>query len=169
MHLISSWRLTRTAGPGPRNELSLGVTLRREADDEVIPAAIANLSASGFLAELPKGTQLPPVFDVELPNAGHRKAHVVWNGGTLAGCNFDRPLSRADISAARLKSDRPQVVMDAETRARELELDPADPIWDTANETPVSQKWPVLARVAVIGVGALASWAPLVGIATLLA
>jgi len=153
----------------PRRELSLGVTLRREGADEVVPAAIANLSATGFLAELPEGMDLPEIFDVELPNAGQRKAYIVWSGGSVAGCNFDRPLSKADISAARLKSAGPQLTLDAEARARELELKPSDPIWDIANETPSAQKWPLVARAAVIGVGALACWAPLVGIAALFA
>jgi hypothetical protein len=145
---------------GTRRELSLTVTLRREGADEIVPAAIANLSETGFLAALAEGTQLPEAFDVELPNAGSRKAHVVWSGGTVAGCIFDIPLSKADISAARLKSARPQSAIDAEAAAKALELQPSDPIWDVTNEATTSEKWPLRARAAAIGVAALASWAP---------
>ena len=152
----------------PRRDLSLGVTLRRESGGEVIPADIANLSATGFLAELPDGAQLPDILHVELPNAGHRKAHVVWSGGELAGCNFDVPLSKADLSAAQLKSARAEVVMDAEARAKELELQPSDPIFDTSGEVSADEKWPFVGRVAVIAIGGLACWAPLAGIAALL-
>ena len=154
---------------GTRRELSLTVTLRRVGADEIVPAAIANLSETGFLAALPAGTQLPEAFDVDLPNAGSRKAHVVWSGGDVAGCIFDVPLSKADISAARLKSARPQAVIDAEAAAKALELQPSDPIWDVAHEATASEKWPLPARAAAIAVAALASWAPVVGVAALFA
>lgn len=148
----------------PRNEMSLGVTLHRVGEQEIIPAAIANLSATGFLAELPPRSSMPPIIDVDLPNAGRRQAQMVWQSGTLAGCNFLKPLGKADISAARLKSAH----LDAPAPAPP-QLAADDPVWDTANIAKPHEKWPLPARVAVIAAAAIAPWLPIAGIAALLA
>lgn len=158
-----------------REELYLGVTLYRVGEGEVVPAAIANLSVTGFLAELPPGAAVPEFLDVELPNAGRRKAQVVWQSGSMAGCTFTVPLSRADVSAARLKSavrvpqapaaSRP----DAATPLATFEIGPSDPIWDMMNEAAGEEKWPTRSRLALIAAAALVPWVPLVGLAVMLA
>jgi len=147
----------------PRSDMSLGVTLHRVGEAELIPAAIANLSATGFLAELPSSEPIPDVLDVDLPHAGRRQAQVVWHDGLLAGCTFTRPLSKADLSAARLKSEYvdPSV-------PRPPALDPADPIWDIAGEATRQERWPLGTRVAVISAAAIACWAPVLGFAALI-
>jgi len=147
----------------PRSEMCLGVTLHKVGEAETIPAGIANLSATGFLAELPAITPMPDVLDVDLPNAGRRKAYVVWHSGTLAGCTFTRPLSKADLSAARLKSE----YVDP-SAPRPPALDPADPIWNIAGEATPEERWPLGTRVAVVAGAALACWAPVIGVAALI-
>jgi hypothetical protein len=165
----------------PRSELSLGITLHRVSEAAVIPAAIANLSATGFLAELPEGAQIPAQVDVELPNAGRREAQVVWQNGGMVGCNFIAPLSRADLSAARLKStfgesapvegqvEAPLEVASVAVSGPQYSLGPSDPIWDMMNETPVHEKWSPRRRLALIAAAATLPWAPLAGVALLLA
>lgn len=148
----------------PRSEISLGVTLHRVDDTAVIPAAIANLSVTGFLAELPAGATVPDLLDVELPHAGRRKAQVMWRSGTMAGCTFTVPLARADISAARLKSSHV-----GSAAAEPPHLTAADPIWDVAGETGRDEKWPLPLRVALIATAAVIPWVPLVGLAVMLA
>jgi len=145
----------------PRAEVSLGVTLHRVGEAQVIPAAIANLSATGFLADLPDGASVPDMLDVDLPNAGRRTAQVVWQSGSMAGCTFTTPLRRSDISAARLKSDH-----SAAPAPQAPALSPADPIWDLGNVATAQEKWPLKARFAVIaGLGAI----PWISFATLAA
>lgn len=154
----------------PRNEVSLGVKLHRVGEEAVIPAAIANLSPTGFLAELAVNAVTPEFLDVDLPNAGRRRAQVVWRSGAMAGCNFTVPLSRADMSAARLKSEfREASGQDSAETPPMFELGPSDPIWDMMNETPPHEKWPLSARVALIGAVTIAPWVPLVGLALVLA
>ena len=165
-----------------RSELSLGVTLHQVGEAAVIPAAIANLSATGFLAELPEGAQVPAFLDVDLPNAGRRKAEVVWQSGSMTGCNFTVPLSRADISAARLKStfteqeqlggasaDQASAVSAADhavaDSASMFEIGPSDPIWDMINEARPEERWPLPARAGLIAAVAILPWAAAVGLA----
>ena len=157
----------------PRAEMALGVTLYRVGGEEVIPAAIANMSATGFLAELPGGVVMPEFLDVDLPNAGRRKAQVVWHGGSMAGCNFTVPLSRADLSAARLKSAfvEEQVVahQPQATPLPRYELGPSDPIWDMLNEVGSHEKWSPGKRVALIAAAAILPWVPIAGLVAMLA
>lgn len=148
----------------PRSELSLGVTLHEPGGAQVIPAAIVNLSPTGLLAEIAEGTALPGTIEVELPNAGRRKAQIVWTNGRLAGCNFAVPLSRADMSAARLKSD----FRAAEETVEALQLDPADPIWDVSAEPRSGEKWSPRKRMALIVLAGGLPWLSFAGIAALL-
>lgn len=151
----------------PRNDVSLGVTLYRVGGQDVIPADIANLSPTGFLAELPDGVDVPSFLDVDLPNAGRRKAQVVWHGGAMVGCTFTQPLSRADISAARLKSTFAEPL--AAEDSPMFEIGPSDPIWDMLNETTPEEKWRLPHRVALITAVAIVSWMPVAGLAALFA
>lgn len=45
------------------------------------------------------------MFDVELPHVGRTRATVVWNDERLRGCKFERPISKAALSAALLRSE----------------------------------------------------------------
>ncbi len=159
----------------PRSEVNLGVRLYCVGGDDEIPAAITSVSATGFLAELPAAATMPGRLDVELPNAGRRTAEVVWQSGTSVGCNFLKPLGRADMAAALLRSAFTEQSRDelAEEGFDALLAEPPiaadDPIWDVTSEAGARERWPLPLQVVLIAASAVLCWAPLVGIATVVA
>jgi hypothetical protein len=154
---------------GSRSELCLGVTLRSAGTIDIIPAAITNLSTTGFLAEFAAGVEIPADLDVDLPHAGSRTAQVVWESGSMVGCSFTHPLAKAEISAAHLKSEPRQLQSDATSSVASREIDRTDPIWDTSNEAAPGEKWSLRARLLVIGAVGTLPWLSIGGIAALLA
>lgn len=81
-----------------RRSLKLGAGV---AEDSV---TIRDISLTGMLLETTKPMLVGATFAVELPHAGAVSALVVWNSGEYYGCEFDRPISPAAISAALLQS-----------------------------------------------------------------
>lgn len=75
---------------------------------EPVNAVILNLSESGLLLETEAPLAPGEPLDVVLPEAGTCPATVIWAGHGLAGCKFDRPLGRAALSAAVLRSEPPE-------------------------------------------------------------
>ena len=71
---------------------------------------IHNLSATGMLIETASDLDIGQRIAVTLPEAPDCTATIVWRSEALAGCRFDRPLSRAALSAARLRNPLPQDV-----------------------------------------------------------
>ncbi|MDK2762300.1 MAG: helix-turn-helix domain-containing protein [Sphingopyxis sp.] len=71
---------------------------------------IHNLSATGMLIETPSDLAIDQRIAITLPEAPDCAATVVWRSEALAGCRFDRPLSRAALSAARLRNTLPDDV-----------------------------------------------------------
>jgi transcriptional regulator with XRE-family HTH domain len=71
---------------------------------------IHNLSATGMLIETTSDLEIGQRIAVILPEAPDCTAAIVWRSGALAGCRFDRPLSRAALSAAQLRNPLPQDV-----------------------------------------------------------
>ena len=65
---------------------------------------VLNLSESGLLLETGLELAAGDSIDVTLPHVGARRARVIWSGSRLAGCKFDRPLTRGALSAARLNA-----------------------------------------------------------------
>ncbi|WP_347301968.1 PilZ domain-containing protein [Croceibacterium sp. TMG7-5b_MA50] len=155
----------------PRTGLWLGVTLTAGDSGRVIPAAIQNLSATGFLAQLTDEGEVPGLLDVALPHGGTRRAEVVWRSGVLAGCTFAEPLTRADLSAARLRSEIRQM---AEERGLPLlpdtppaptpTIDVADPDWMLDAETGAQEKWSLRRRLLFIGASAVLPWVAIGGV-----
>ena len=155
---------------GARAELCLGVTLRHPGAQDVLPAEITNLSATGFLAQFPEGVEIPQMLDVELPHAGIRTAQVVWANESMVGCSFSQPLAKAEISAARLKSEPRQMQAElASAFSAQLSIDPADPIWDTSNEARPEEKWSLRTRLLVLSAVGTLPWLSVAGIVALLA
>ena len=76
-------------------------------------AIVRNLSETGLLLESETMLAVSEELLVELPQAGAVPAKVVWARKPFFGCEFVRPVSRAAISAALLKSplDEPAVTM----------------------------------------------------------
>ena len=148
----------------PRSEMSLSVTLHLVGEQAIIPAAIVNLSESGFLAEIPEGESLPEHVELNLPNAGRRRARVVWSTDRMAACNFATPLRKADISAARLKSDYREPASEATAPV----LDPVDPIWDVSNEATAQEKMSPRSRMLLIAAAGTLPWLTIGGIAAVI-
>ncbi|HET6524191.1 helix-turn-helix domain-containing protein [Sphingopyxis sp.] len=71
---------------------------------------IHNLSATGMLIETTSDLDIGQRIAVTLPEALDCTATIVWRSEALAGCRFDRPLSRAALSAAQLRNPLPQDV-----------------------------------------------------------
>lgn len=68
---------------------------------------IHNLSATGMLIETASDLDIGQRIMVTLPEAPDCTATIVWRSEALAGCRFDRPLSRAALSAAQLRNPLP--------------------------------------------------------------
>ena len=148
-----------------RIDLNLSVTLRRPGTEEIIPAAIANISATGFLAEVLEGFTLPERLEVDLPQVGRREAEVVWTDGAMAGFAFVSPLGKPALSAARLKSE-PRTISTGTGSAAAQQI--ADSVADLVDEATRDEKWPLRTRALVIAGASTLTWMSLVGIAALL-
>ena len=82
-----------------RRELRLG------ADSTCQPVNILNISPTGMLIECSAAMLVGSTFVVQLPNMASVTAEVVWNRGDFYGCELDRPISPAVVSAALLQSE----------------------------------------------------------------
>ncbi len=63
---------------------------------------IHDLSSGGILVETTSSLRKGVRLEVELPEAGATLATVVWSSGDYYGCQFDKPIPKAALSAARL-------------------------------------------------------------------
>ena len=81
-----------------RRALKLGAAAAGES------VTIRDISLTGMLLETTTPMLVGASFEVELAQAGAVSALIVWNSGEFYGCEFDRPVSPAAVSAARLQS-----------------------------------------------------------------
>lgn len=65
---------------------------------------IHNLSESGVLLESATKLAVGEKIVIDLPDLERISANVVWASDDLFGCAFDRPVPRAAVSAAQLRS-----------------------------------------------------------------
>ena len=84
-------------------------------------ATVRNLSETGLLIEAGEGFAVGDTVTLRLPMAGAVDATVIWARAPFYGCEFARPVSRAVVSAALLRSpiDEPPVAL----------LGPVDTTW----------------------------------------
>lgn len=66
---------------------------------------VHNLSAKGILIASEEPLGIGQKITVELPQAENSSATIVWQSAPLFGCQFDVPLSRAALSAAKLRNN----------------------------------------------------------------
>jgi transcriptional regulator with XRE-family HTH domain len=64
---------------------------------------VHNLSETGLLMESRADLEIDDMIDLELPEAGKVRAHVVWASGNLYGCSFEEAISPFALSAAQLR------------------------------------------------------------------
>jgi len=84
----------------PRRTLRLQSTIAEGGEDVVIH----DISHTGLLLETAAFLADRQSLDVELPEVGLVRATVVWRSGRYVGCRFARPVSKAAVSAALLRS-----------------------------------------------------------------
>jgi hypothetical protein len=94
--------------------------------------------------------------EVELPEAGTTQAEVVWRSGNFFGCEFERAVTTAAVSAARLRSQPSQVALEPATE--QMLPSPASAIELAADPNALSPRQKLL----VIGGLALACWVPII-------
>lgn len=90
-----------------RRTLRLEVDVGR-ADGSAVSLTIHDLSATGFLVQTIDGASIGEELHIELPDGGLYPARVVWSSGNFVGCVFDQTLPKAAVSAALLRSVRPE-------------------------------------------------------------
>jgi hypothetical protein len=110
-------------------------------------AVVRNLSETGLLIEAPFDLDVGDPVSLDLPETGSAEARVIWARAPFYGCEFVRPVSRAVVSAALLRSplDEPPVEL----------LGPADRTWQSAEMAPQALPSPAnsgtFASLALLG------------------
>lgn len=89
------------------------------ASGETEVVTIHNISEDGLLIETIAPLNPNDSFEVDLPHSGPVAATVVWIRDRFAGCRFERPVSKATLSAAALRSVVTPAIGTAEGRSSE--------------------------------------------------
>jgi hypothetical protein len=66
---------------------------------------IYDVSRSGMLVDCELDLPVGDNLSVELPYAGRVTAKVVWREGSITGCEFEKPISMAAVSACLLRAE----------------------------------------------------------------
>ncbi len=117
---------------------------------------IHDLSETGALIETNEKLATGERLEIDIPEAGAAAAAVMWSSGRYFGCQFDRRLPKAAVSAALLRSASP-------TRAPEVEMHVAAvaPQGEAAQPDGEPGKLPIASRMRVLATLGVASWAVL--------
>ena len=118
---------------------------------------VHNLSPTGLMIEGKARLEAGHEIEVELPGGTTHRARVIWAEDGLAGCRFARPLSKAQLSAALLRSEpREAVVLSPAKAAPPIaaaeQLQPGQPLSE-------ERLLPLPTRMRIIAALALAAWA----------
>lgn len=87
----------------PRKRLTL-IASASLSGIEPHDVTILDLSVTGILIQTNVALALGDVFQMELPSGDGVIATVIWNGGYLYGCQFDKTISQNVIDAALIRS-----------------------------------------------------------------
>ena len=74
------------------------------ASGENARVTVHNISCSGLLLETVASLEIGETLVLDLPDAGGRRATVGWASSDFYGCQFETPLTSAELSAAQLRS-----------------------------------------------------------------
>jgi hypothetical protein len=66
---------------------------------------IYDISRSGMLVDCDLALPVGHKLSLELPYAGRVTAKVVWRQGSITGCEFEKPISLAAVSACLLRAE----------------------------------------------------------------
>jgi DNA-binding transcriptional regulator YiaG len=86
-----------------RRTLKLEVRGAHAAASDV-SVTVHNISQTGLLIECEANLSTDDRIDIDLPHVGVVSATLVWVSGRMFGCQFDKKLSSAALSAAQLQS-----------------------------------------------------------------
>lgn len=139
---------SRTAS---RRKLSLvahGVT----AAQEFATVVIHDLSETGVLIETKVQLSTGEPLEIDIQEAGTVAATVVWSSGQFFGCQFERRLSKAAVSASILRNA---------ARPPAMQMTDAAVTNDIAPAGQALEKWPVAVRMWVLVTLGAAAWAVL--------
>lgn len=120
----------------------------------ITPVVIHELSRSGFLMVTAGSAKIGERVHLRLVDAEAVWARVVWSCGDHFGCEFQRPLSSAIVSAALLKARPAQAT---EALPPRLHFDPPGVLEEHAGSREGSELRPIVAFCALLWtlVGAL--------------
>ena len=104
--MIEKQQAAGTARGALRMQLRFGVPGSADGIPDMV-VIIHNMSATGMLIETASDLAIDQRIIVALPEAPDCAATIVWRSERLAGCRFDHPLSRAMLSAAKLRNPLP--------------------------------------------------------------
>ena len=76
---------------------------RTDLDETAVRVEIRDLSATGMLLQTAASLRLGEQIEVGFGNS-LKRAEVVWRSGQLTGCQFKQRLTKAELSAAVLRS-----------------------------------------------------------------
>ena len=94
----------RSPGKGRASRRQLRLPLHgSKATSGEIEGLVHNISATGMLVESGAPLEIDEVIEVNLPHSGKTATKVIWTSGSLAGCQFEMPISSATLSAAQLR------------------------------------------------------------------
>ena len=97
-------RLERVQSAGRRGSSRLKLSLDSSLAGSGEEVVIHDLSPGGILVETSASLRRGARLEVDLPELGATQAKVVWNSGDYFGCQFDKPIPKAALSAALLRN-----------------------------------------------------------------
>lgn len=101
--LLAEFRTQASRGEG-RGTARRTLRLSAASPGNAAGVLIHNLSRSGLMIETAADLAVGDAFQVVLPEAGPSTARVVWARDNRFGCEFLKPVSKATVSAALLRS-----------------------------------------------------------------
>jgi len=128
----------------------------RGPDGKPVDATIDDLSLTGCKLAVPASAAIEQEVMIGLAGVGIRTARVVWSEADQIGCEFDTPLTNAELQTVQF------------ARTVEEGRFPSLPtqIVDAPEDSAGTPRLAPVARLAIIGGLATASWALVGGIAT---
>jgi hypothetical protein len=97
-------RLEHVQGASRRGSARLKLSLDASLAGSGEEVLIHDLSSDGILVETSVSLRKGARLEVALPEVGATQAKVVWSSGDYYGCQFDKPLPKAALSAALLRN-----------------------------------------------------------------
>lgn len=111
------YRVEDQPGKAKETRMRFEGAVPRTGETEVL---VHNISELGLVLETDEPFEIGDSIDIKLPQSGAARARVAWTSGHLIGFDFDLPISRISLGAARLRDAVSVGPEDADT-ARQME------------------------------------------------